>query len=127
LDSCVEAQDSDEDGVPDTEDNCPATPNPNQLDTYPPQGNGIGDACDCEADFNCDGNVDGGDVGDLLDHFGRSPFLNPCSNAIPCNGDFLCDVDVDGGDVEKFLEDFGRSQFINPCPICDGSAWCTYP
>jgi len=98
-----------------------------QADNYPPGGNGIGDACDCEANFDCDQDVDGGDVGAFLADFGRSPFLNPCSNAIPCDGDFLCDVDVDGGDVEKFLEDFGRSQFINPCPLCDGSAWCTYP
>ena len=44
-----------------------------------------------------------------------------------CEGDFDCDGDVDGGDVEKFLEDFGRSTYINPCPLCDGSAWCTYP
>ena len=25
-----------------------------QADNYPPGGNGIGDACDCEADFDCD-------------------------------------------------------------------------
>jgi hypothetical protein len=35
--------DSDNDGIPDTEDNCPLTPNPDQLDT---DGDGSGDACD---------------------------------------------------------------------------------
>ena len=34
----------------------------NQEDTYPPQGNGIGDACECEGDFTCDGDVDADDV-----------------------------------------------------------------
>ncbi|MEO8574233.1 MAG: PxKF domain-containing protein [Pyrinomonadaceae bacterium] len=37
------APDTDGDGVVDTADNCPATPNPDQADT---DGDGIGDACD---------------------------------------------------------------------------------
>jgi hypothetical protein len=98
-----------------------------QADTYPPGGNGIGDACDCEGNFNCDTNVDATDVAAFLTDFGRSIFFNPCTNAVPCDGDFLCDVDVDAGDVTKFLEDFGRSTYFFPCPICDGSAWCSYP
>ena len=44
-------------------DNCQFVKNPNQEDTYPPEGNGIGDACDCEGDFNCDGSVDAIDLG----------------------------------------------------------------
>ena len=118
--------DSDCDGFYNQSDNCPNDYNPNQEDNYPPQGNGIGDACDCEADFNCDGNVDAGDVTDFLTDFGRSTFFNPCTNGAPCNGDFNCDANVDAADVTKFLEDFGRSEFFNPCPACEVGTWCSY-
>ena len=124
TDMCYD--DSDSDGVFDNEDNCIDTPNPGQEDTFPPDGNGIGDACDCEADFNCDVNVDAADVDAFLTDFGRSTFNNPCTNGNPCNGDFDCNVNVDAADVSKFLEDFGRSVFNNPCPACVPGAWCVY-
>ena len=98
----------------------------NQEDTYPTQGNGIGDACDCEANFDCDDDVDAGDVETFLVDFGRFEFNNPCGNDDQCNGDFQCDGDVDSADVEKLLEDFGRFQFNNPCPPCAVSDWCVY-
>jgi hypothetical protein len=123
---CDQPGDSDEDGIPDGQDNCPATPNPGQEDTSPPQGNNIGDACDCESDFDCDGDVDADDVAAFLTDFGRFQFNNPCANDNPCNGDFECDGDVDAVDVEKYLEDFGRFQFNNPCPSCTVGAWCSY-
>ena len=119
--------DFDEDGIPYLDDNCPNTSNPDQWDTYPPEGNGIGDACDCECDFTCDGDVDATDVTSFLGDFGRSTFFNPCTNEEPCNGDFDCNVNVDADDVTKFLEDFGRSQFFNPCPKCTPGTWCVYP
>ena len=116
------------DGVTENcDDNCPHTPNPAQEDTYPPGGNGIGDACDCECDFDCDGDVDADDVEVFLVDFGRFQFNNPCSNGNPCHGDCECDTDVDADDVEKFLEDFGRFQFNNPCPACSVGNWCMYP
>ena len=102
-----------------------------QADHYPPEKNGIGDACDCEGNFNCDQDVDvdAYDMTDFLNDFGREGSYEPCGDPMwgPCNGDFDCDVDVDADDMTKFLEDFGREDSLNPCPTCDGSAWCAYP
>lgn len=125
--NCSSQQDSDGDTIIDAADNCPTTPNPDQLDTYPPLGNGIGNACDCEGNFTCDADVDGSDASTFKTDFGRSKILNSCTNANPCNGDFMCDVDVDGTDASLFKSDFGRSSIRNPCPACvAGVAWCNY-
>lgn len=52
--------DSDGDGVPDDEDNCPAVPNPNQEDG---DGDGVGDACDVlKCDMDSDGDIDSRDI-----------------------------------------------------------------
>ena len=134
-DVCDECTDTDGDGYGNpgfpmnscNDDNCPNHYNPLQEDTFPPQGNGIGDACDCEGDFNCDGNVDAADVTEFLNHFGRSQYNRPCSSEDPCKGDFSCNGNVDAEDVPKFLEDFGRSQYNNPCPACNPEIpWCVY-
>ena len=61
--------DLDRDYKGDACDNCPKVSNRNQEDTFPPQGNGIGDACDCESDFSCDGDVDADDVTAFLADF----------------------------------------------------------
>lgn len=50
--------DTDGDGVPDSEDNCPNTANTNQVDT---DGDGIGDACDPLTDSDGDGIADSSD------------------------------------------------------------------
>jgi len=118
--------DSDEDNIPYDEDICPYDYNPNQEDTYPPGGNGIGDACDCEADFNCDGKVSAADITPFVDDYGRNQYYNPCTNEDPCNGDFDCDGNVDATDVAIFSEDFGRNQYNNPCPACEVGDWCEY-
>ena len=118
--------DSDGDGVPDDADNCPADHNAGQEDSFPPQGNGCGDACDCEGNFDGDEDVDGDDAFTFKDDFGRSLFQIPCESGNPCSGDFTCDGDVDGDDAFTFKEDFGRSSFNNPCPACEVGGWCSY-
>jgi len=120
-------ENADEDTLGDLCDNCPTNTNPEQEDTYPPGGNKIGDACDCEADFDCSGGVDATDVTSFLTDFGRNQFNDPCTTSSPCNGDINCDTNVDATDVTKFLEDFGRNQFNNPCPACVVGDWCVYP
>ena len=108
-------------------DNCPEHSNPDQTDSFPPHGNGIGDACDCEGNFDCDEDLDGTDASLFKTDFGRSEFNAPCEAGSPCHGDFECDSDVDGSDAMRFKEDFGRSPFLNPCPACVVQDWCTYP
>ena len=118
--------DSDGDRILEASDNCPNTSNPLQEDTYPPAGNGKGDACDCEADFMCDGDVDGSDAALFKADFGRSVILAPCTDESPCNGDFNCDGDADGTDASLFKFDFGHSALSIPCPACERGAWCDY-
>jgi hypothetical protein len=103
-----------------------------QADTYPPGGDGIGDACDCEGDFDCDAggsDVDAINVEQFLWDFGRSLYRDPCIAVRPCYGDFNCDGNVDADDIPKLLEDFGRTIYINPCPACVRMPedWCMSP
>jgi Thrombospondin type 3 repeat len=59
--------DADHDGVPDGADNCPAVPNPNQLDT---DADGLGDVCDdCAAIADPgQGDIDADGIGDVCDN-----------------------------------------------------------
>lgn len=54
--SGISVVDTDGDGIPDESDNCPDTPNPDQIDN---DGNGIGDICDaCNIPGDLDGDCD---------------------------------------------------------------------
>lgn len=91
--------DTDADGFIDACDNCPGQPNPGQFDT---DGNGTGDACQCNspyADTDADTDVDQSD-------FGR---LQMCLTGVEPIYDESClcldndhDGDVDGVDVLTF-------------------------
>jgi hypothetical protein len=120
--------DADGDCIGDVCDPAPEVYDPLPFDSYPPQGNGIGDACDCEGNFDCDSDTDGTDAATFKADFGRSTILHSCIAGDICNGDFSCDGDVDGSDASLFKSDFGRSQFSKPCPTCtQGVPWCVYP
>ena len=140
--------DSDSDGIPDDEDNCSVVPNGyllgtctegtigstcindldcgvagfcsmNQEDTYPPQDNGIGDACDCEGDFDCDADCDGTDAATLKADFGRSVFNSPCDGlnifTVGTNGTILhydgsTWAEMETGTTESLRDVWGASK-----------------
>jgi hypothetical protein len=118
--------DSDRDCIGDDCDPEPGVYDSSVPDSYPPQGNGIGDACDCEGNFNCDSGVDGIDTAIFKADYGRNSVNNPCTDASPCHGDFSCNGTVDGIDAAVFKKDYGRMTIFNPCPPCEVGTWCSY-
>jgi aminopeptidase N len=109
------------------DDNCPATANAAQEDTLPPGGNGCGNACECEGNFQGDDvDCDGTDAAIFKVDFGRNAVSRPCTAVDPCNGDFACNGNVDGTDAARFKIDFGRNGLNNPCPSCVTDPWCSY-
>jgi hypothetical protein len=94
--------DADGDGVPDSSDNCPTTPNPAQVDC---DADGIGDSCDDQSGCNCtgdltgDGMVDGADIGQLLSSWGYC--------GATCPHDINRDGKVNGADLGLLLSGWG--------------------
>jgi hypothetical protein len=87
-------EDSDNDGIPDSEDNCPETKNPEQLDD---DGDGVGNKCDT------DGGEGGGGSGDDQDGDGYADSNDNCPSVpnrdqIDSNDDGVGDACDDDGD-----------------------------
>jgi hypothetical protein len=114
VDLCP-AVDTDNDGVPDEEDNCPDTPNPDQADL---DGDGVGDVCDVEEivlldDFSADSS--GNYVSNELNN--GDGVLNEEENCpYDYNPDQL-DADLDGvGDMcDDDLDNDGVPDVIDAC------------
>lgn len=93
------------DSIPDDEDNCPDHYNPDQLDSYPPEGgNGCGDSCECHADCDSDQKVN---IADLV--IMKTEFMQT-----PVNADCNYDNKVDIADLVMMKNEFMRSD----CPVC---------
>ena len=131
--------DTDDDGIPDEEDNCPETPNPDQADA---DGDGFGDVCDiCPFDADNDADEDGvcGDVDncdipnpDQADADGDG-FGDVCDI---CPFDADNDIDQDGvcGDIDNCPDDPNEDQsdldkdglgdVCDPCTDVDRDSIC---
>ena len=107
-------EDTDGDGISNSNDNCPTTPNGPALGTCT-EGT-VGETCTsndaCDPNGVCSMNQEDMDldgVGDV------------CDDVQMCKGNFDYDGDVDGSDAALFKLHFGRSAFSDPCPP-DGPA-----
>ena len=117
------ADDYDDDGVEDSYDNCPRTPNSEQFDS---DGDGVGDLCDNCRDTNNQNqwDLEGDGIGDLcdpdLDDDGVSNVVDNCPRVFNTGQD---DVDEDGeGDAcDRDIDGDGLDNLNDPCPMIDGS------
>jgi hypothetical protein len=109
ADVIIGIADADDDGIPDDQDNCPTVYNPDQLDTYPPGGNGCGDACECHADCNGDRKVN---LADLV--IMKREFLSTDCATNPCSADCNYDNKVNLADLVMMKGEFLRAN----CPAC---------
>ena len=116
------ADDYDDDGVEDSYDNCPRTPNSEQFDS---DGDGVGDLCDNCRDTNNQNqwDLDGDGRGDLcdidLDDDGIENTVDNCLRRF--NAD-QSDVDDDGeGDAcDRDIDGDGMDNLSDPCPMLVG-------
>ena len=119
--------DSDNDGIVDEDDNCPETPNSDQLDT---DGDLTGDACD--ADDDNDGVADTGDTDPLdpsvcedtdgdscddcsvgVDGFGPLPDNDPSNDGPDTDGDGLCNAGDPDNSVDLEISQWGQSSSVD--------------
>ena len=90
IDSILNAEpDLDSDGIPDSSDNCPATPNADQLDT---DADDIGDVCDSFPN-DPDNDIDGDGVSGEIDNCPATPNANQNDLDSDGTGD-LCDTET---------------------------------
>ncbi|PWB75397.1 hypothetical protein C3F09_02585 [candidate division GN15 bacterium] len=109
----VLACDNDNDGWPDTLDNCPNIANPGQKDS---DGDGIGDACCCvgtTGNVNYVGIVDLADLSALVSYLTGGGYALPCPNEANVNAVGIIDL-ADLSALVSYLT--GGGYLLPPCP-----------
>lgn len=97
---CKQVLDEDEDGIPDSEDNCPLTPNPDQDDA---DGDGAGDACDnCPVANPDQRDDDGNGIGDVCDQLAE--FLDHTHTYLTGKGEGHNNTEAETGPAELPVE-----------------------
>ena len=124
--------DTDRDGREDSLDNCPATPNPDQLDTDVGGSDGVGDACDnCSGVPNSDQtDSDSDGVGDACDNCpsvanaDQDPAACNCLSDIDCSGELVCNTGS-GICVECVADATCQNGlFCDGAEVCNGLGQC---
>jgi hypothetical protein len=81
----------------------------------------------CKGDFDCDGDVDGGDTEKMKKNFGWDKDDSTCQDKDNCAGDFDKDGDIDSTDINAFKKTFGSGPYKgSPCGYeeCKGDFDC---
>jgi hypothetical protein len=81
----------------------------------------------CKGDFDCDGDVDGGDTDKMKKNFGWDKDDSTCDEKGICVGDFDEDGDIDSRDINAFKKIFGHGPHNDsPCGYeeCKGDFDC---
>jgi hypothetical protein len=116
--------DADNDGIGDSQDNCPLKPNGPELGSCT-AGGSIGTICTVGGTNLAECGAGGFCSMDQEDNY--PPPGNSCGDACECEGNFDDDLDVDGSDASTFKTDFGRSKISRPCTntdLCNGDFEC---
>jgi len=109
----VDPTDSDGDGIPDHDDNCPNLANPDQTDT---DGDGVGDRCCCtiRGDVDNSGEHDIADVVFLVTYMFQHGSISTCQENANVNGDDVAADIVDLVYLVSYM--FQQGPALVACP-----------